>query len=541
MHWVSDPARPPGPLALPTPSYKDDNSTNDEIVLALNNPAGAGNLKLTFGMLDAGNDWWWAVDNIAVGVPPFASGVSGNGYEFTISIVEALGFTVNQGTVVVELDGTPVTPLNIAPRTGGISVTYDQFPEVFEPGKAYAVTVRFTTSDGRQVVDELTFVAPSFTTVTSTPTSVTAVMTDTDYGLAVDETAGIQLSLDGTPVIPTSITRVGTALTIFYNQAPNVFPSGSAHNLAVTFQTLQAISVTESVDFIAPEWTAISPALGTAPGTGATAGMRWRTHQLDGARPDGNTIASAESQLAGDFGPSVHDPNGFSSPEQNGYFNIEVVNFDQVPADTGYFPGDEGIPGIPGNTTDPAANTDNIAAESLAFLELQPGLYTMVVRSDDGFQVSTGNADNPTYQVLGEFNAGRGQADTVFYFNIEQAGVYFFRLLYFEGGSDARVEWFTVNADGSRALINGEQTGAIPAYRTRTVAEPELPASTPAEFTSIIGNVDGTITATWTGAGTLEAAPSITGPWDAIGGATSPYTFTPAGNAWFGRIRSGAN
>ena len=69
----------------------------------------------------------------------------------------------------------------------------------------------------------------------------------------------------------------------------------------------------------------------------------------------------------------------------------------------------------------------------------------------------------------------------------------------------------------------------------------ELPASTPAEFTSIITNVNEYITATWTGAGTLEAASSIAGPWDAIDGATSPYTFTPAGNAWFGRIRSGAN
>lgn len=71
--------------------------------------------------------------------------------------------------------------------------------------------------------------------------------------------------------------------------------------------------------------------------------------------------------------------------------------------------------------------------------------------------------------------------------------------------------------------------------------EPELPTSTPAEFTAITANGDGTITATWTGPGTLETAPDIAGPWGAIEGATSPYTFTPAGNAWFGRIRSSAN
>jgi hypothetical protein len=89
--------------------------------------------------------------------------------------------------------------------------------------------------------------------------------------------------------------------------------------------------------------------------------------------------------------------------------------------------------------------------------------------------------------------------------------------------------------------VNGSETGAIVAYRTRTVPEPELPSTTPAEFTSIVANVDGTITVTWTGAGALEAAPSITGPWAAVEGATSPYTFTQEGNALFGRIRSGAN
>jgi len=32
----------------------------------LNNPAGAQEMVITFGMLDAGNDWWWAIDNVKV-------------------------------------------------------------------------------------------------------------------------------------------------------------------------------------------------------------------------------------------------------------------------------------------------------------------------------------------------------------------------------------------------------------------------------------------------------------------------------------------
>jgi hypothetical protein len=32
----------------------------------IDNPAGAKTMVLTFGLFDAGNDWWWAVDNILV-------------------------------------------------------------------------------------------------------------------------------------------------------------------------------------------------------------------------------------------------------------------------------------------------------------------------------------------------------------------------------------------------------------------------------------------------------------------------------------------
>ena len=49
-----------------SPFYKDDNSTNQTIFVDIPNPAGAGSMVLTFGLFDAGNDWWWAIDNIVV-------------------------------------------------------------------------------------------------------------------------------------------------------------------------------------------------------------------------------------------------------------------------------------------------------------------------------------------------------------------------------------------------------------------------------------------------------------------------------------------
>ncbi|NLH44301.1 MAG: discoidin domain-containing protein [Planctomycetes bacterium] len=49
-----------------SPNYKDDNSTNQTIIVDIPNPPGAGSMVLTFGLFDAGNDWWWAIDNIVV-------------------------------------------------------------------------------------------------------------------------------------------------------------------------------------------------------------------------------------------------------------------------------------------------------------------------------------------------------------------------------------------------------------------------------------------------------------------------------------------
>lgn len=42
---------------------------NELVKLAIANPAGATSVQFRFGTLNSANDWWWAVDNIVVGVP----------------------------------------------------------------------------------------------------------------------------------------------------------------------------------------------------------------------------------------------------------------------------------------------------------------------------------------------------------------------------------------------------------------------------------------------------------------------------------------
>ncbi|MCA9233940.1 MAG: PEP-CTERM sorting domain-containing protein [Planctomycetales bacterium] len=59
-----------------SPNFKDD-ATNEAVNIPILNPAGANNASLEFRLFDAGNNWWWAVDNLAMftGTAPAQDGV----------------------------------------------------------------------------------------------------------------------------------------------------------------------------------------------------------------------------------------------------------------------------------------------------------------------------------------------------------------------------------------------------------------------------------------------------------------------------------
>ena len=89
LTWVSDTA---------SENYHDHNQ-NEVVTLPLDNPAGAKKIQLTFGMREAGNDWWWAIDNLVINagtVPPSIvtqpSGVEiSEGKGFALSVVAGGG------------------------------------------------------------------------------------------------------------------------------------------------------------------------------------------------------------------------------------------------------------------------------------------------------------------------------------------------------------------------------------------------------------------------------------------------------------------
>ena len=68
MLWESDTA---------SDNFKP-NATNEVVELSIDPPEGAKSMQITWGLFDAGNDWWWAIDNIEL----TGGGGGGSPYDF---------------------------------------------------------------------------------------------------------------------------------------------------------------------------------------------------------------------------------------------------------------------------------------------------------------------------------------------------------------------------------------------------------------------------------------------------------------------------
>lgn len=303
------------------------------------------------------------------------------------------------------------------------------------------------------------------------PYPVTAPITvDIVNGSTPVDVGSVKLLVNGADT-GASASATADGATISYTPAAP-YPSGSTVEVGVEFTGYSG-----SYTFTVPSYTVLPGALATAIGTGADPGMTWRVVQTSTGQD--NNIAPREAQLAGAYGASVHDPAG----EVAGVFQIDFVNFEQGAGNAGQFNAgaaapqdvaDAYLPGIPSGH-----NTDQIAAECETYVQFDTaGFKTMVVNSDDGFHVTSGvkgdSLSQKKHVSLGLADYGKGSSDIVFNIWVEQPGVYYMRLMWWEGGGGANAEWFTVNPDGSRALVGGTQTGSLPAFRTRTVAEPAL-------------------------------------------------------------------
>jgi hypothetical protein len=371
------------------------------------------------------------------------------------------------------------------------------------------------------------------------------------FSIGVTDAAGsvlnpttIALSFNGATVTPTSVTKNGATTTITYNAPNSPLPSGSNHTIGLTLQDGRGVSFTSNSSFVVPAYATLPTAAGFPDSAvdKTKKGFRIKTYQIDGGTQEG-TIAYNEALLAGEHGPNVANLSDVGGVDADGYFTwTSYINFDTTLGANGYFNDPDFVtslfPGIPG-TPETTGPDENFVEEILAALEFtQPGMYTMAVNTDwtgfpngtDGYLVRVGtNPLDPASSIrVGFFDAlapvgpDRGVANSPFQFYVSKAGIYPFRLMYYQSGGTANLEWFLLNADGTRTLIN--DTGGVPAYYAWTTP--------PAAPTLGVARTATGLTLTFTGR--LQSASSLAGPWTDVAG-SSPLAVSASDPARFYR------
>ncbi|MCP5516601.1 MAG: hypothetical protein H7A45_04985 [Verrucomicrobiales bacterium] len=205
--------------------------------------------------------------------------------------------------------------------------------------------------------------------------------------------------------------------------------------------------------------------------------------QIEGTLTDieGNPIADEAFEGTGPGGSHLEDLIYF---ERDG-FPIDITDADGAVVDSlpSYF-----FPGIPGVT----AHTDKFAVEVVAYVELPAGETTFGisvsadrtdVNDDDGYVVFVGA--NPRdffatkvaeYQRIAQGFTVDQHIENQFTVSAPSAGIYPFRLLYWQTGRGANLHWYTIpSGSGLRTFVNSPEASALKAYRATSQAAPNAP------------------------------------------------------------------
>jgi hypothetical protein len=164
-------------------------------------------------------------------------------------------------------------------------------------------------------------------------------------------------------------------------------------------------------------------------------------------------------------------------------------------------------------------------------------LPAVMISKPDGDKIRTAMASGLTASItpdttpaLGENDGDSTGAEVTFSFIVPTAGVYPFRLVWFEGNGGAHVEWYSVTASGERILINDRaNSAALKGFKARTAT----PATKP---TLSYSSASGSLVITYTGV--LQSATTVNGTYTDVAGATSPATITTTSGSVFYRARS---
>jgi hypothetical protein len=376
---------------------------------------------------------------------------------------------------------------------------------------------------------------------------------DTAIGAVFADAAGktIGMQLNGTAVTP-SVTTSGTNTVVSYKPAA-LLPSGSTNVASLIYE-----GVTNSWPFVVQTYTNIPGTLALDESAADTSARGFRARVVKARNNAGlpTTVDRAEAQLAGTLiDPATTQPYtnaAVAGPESDGSYLIPgVINWNQEmrggnSVEIGNFRSasthpvegsaiaDDPIPGIGLGTLESTNSNDQIAAEVTAWLDLPAGYVKLGVNSDDGFRVYVSTNYDTNAIVLGDYNAGGGSSDVPFSFTVEKAGLYPIRLVWFEGGGGANLEFFSYGPNNQKIEINDPNNpNAIKAYYRVTGGggNPDAPVISTAR------EQNGDLTITWTNGGTLQGSPTLgsTANWTTVDSDGS-YTTTPSTGIMFFRV-----
>ena len=324
--------------------------------------------------------------------------------------------------------------------------------------------------------------------------------------------------------VEANVTKDGEETSVSYAGAQN-YAMGATVNVTVSYTNTDGQEGSISWSF---ETESIPSLQYAAPLSGAgDAGMLVTARQgLDdngGTRP--NNTESAEAQIAENWGNIDFEADDV---------RVDFINHNQdVGGGAGRF-GDDINMAEAGLMSE--SSTDSITWQVITYIEFpEAGPVTMTVNSDDGFRVTHGEdpAISDDDMELGVFSGGRGASDTTFRFLVPEPGIYPFRLLWYEGGGGANVEWWTQDSAGVRHLINNPADDS--AFNAYTTASPITMVGAPTEASiTAVSSEGGNISITYTG--TLQSAPSVSGPWTNVDGASSPHSEAIGEGAKFFRV-----
>ncbi len=364
-----------------------------------------------------------------------------------------------------------------------------------------------------------------------------------DKGSSIVDPTTAKLRLDGQEVPLTVRPKVLDATDFVYTRT-EPFAPGSDHPYEIEIKDTNGNLVVDRGVYREPYYGVLTPAMKAASVDTSKPGFLWKVFQNETYLH--TSLAQTELALAGQLKDANGNPvtENYADPSARGAaigngvregsvyrFEIPgVLNLSQYGGDfRGNFVPDDQMPGIPGTTL----SDDGINAEIITFVQLPAGWLRLGVNSDDGFRAQAGYINKPEDGVImGQFDGGRGASDTIFEVLVQEAGIYPIRIIYQDGGGDGNIEFFSVMADGTKVLINDPDNGGYRAYRAGTA--PNKPTAPP-QFTRIQKNANGSVTIEWTGGGTLQSAPAVTGAWQNVT-ASSPYTVTPTQNTYW-RLR----